>query len=40
MTEKDFLSRQSEFAKEGRKVLAIIFNCKDYKDFRIKYFGE
>ena len=40
--------RQSEFTKEvreelkrkGRRVIAIVFNCKDYEDFSRKYFGK
>lgn len=40
MPEEKFLKHREQIAKEGRKCIAIVFNCKDYDDFRRKYFGE
>lgn len=40
LTESEFIARKKELAKEGRKVIAVVFNCKDYNDFSRKYFGE
>lgn len=31
---------RAQLAREGRKCLAIVFNCKDYEGFKRKYFGE
>lgn len=40
MPEKEFLARRDEFLRRGAKVMAIVFNCVDRKDFQRKYFGE
>ena len=40
MPEKEFLARRAEFVSSGRKVMAIVFNCENRKDFQRKYFGE
>ena len=40
MPEKEFLARRDEFVSRGAKVMAIVFNCEDRKDFQRKYFGE
>lgn len=38
--EEVFLKKKEELARAGRKVIAIVFNCEDTKDFQRKYFGE
>lgn len=38
--EEVFLRKKEELARAGRKVIAVVFNCKDTKDFQRKYFGE
>ena len=40
LTKKEFCEKKEQLAKEGRKVMAIIFNCSSLTDFEIKYFGE
>lgn len=32
--------KKKELAKSGRKCMAVVFNCKDRKDFDRKYFGN
>lgn len=39
-TENEFRKKREALARTGRKVMAIVFNCKDVKDFQRKYFGE
>lgn len=39
-TKKEFCDKKEQLAKEGRKVMAIVFNCSSLTDFEIKYFGE
>lgn len=39
MTEQEFLKRREEFAKQKRKCIGIVFNCKDSDDFSRKWFG-
>lgn len=38
MPETEFLERNNEFAKEKRKCIGIVFDCKDYADFSRKWF--
>lgn len=38
--EEEFLKKMEDLARAGSKVMAIVFNCKDYKDFERKWFGE
>ena len=38
--EEVFLKKKEELARAGRKVIAIVFNCEDTKDFQRKYFGR
>lgn len=40
MTETELIERKSELIKAGRKVMAIVFDCKDYNDFKRKYFKD
>ena len=40
MPEPEFLRRRDELIQQGAKVMAIVFNCEDYEDFKRKYFGE
>lgn len=40
MPASEFWSRIDEFRNRGAKVMAIVFNCIDRKDFQRKYFGE
>ena len=40
MPAEEFIARKEELASAGRKVMAVVFNCKDRKDFQRKYFGE
>jgi hypothetical protein len=39
-TKKDFCEKKEQLAKEGRKVMAVVFNCRSLIDFEKKYFGE
>ena len=39
-TTKEFCEKKEQLAKEGRKVMAVVFNCSSLTDFEIKYFGE
>lgn len=39
-TKKEFCEKKEQLAKEGRKVMAVVFNCCSLTDFEIKYFGE
>lgn len=39
-TTKEFIAKKEQLAKEGRKVMAVVFNCRSLTDFEIKYFGE
>ena len=39
MTEEEFLKNREQIAKEGRKCMAIVFNCENYEDFKRKYFN-
>lgn len=40
MTEEELNERKEELIKAGRKVLAIVFNCKDREDFERKWFKD
>ena len=40
LNEKEFCEKKEELAKSGRKVIAVVFDCKDYKEFSRKYFGK
>lgn len=39
-TTKEFIEKKPQLAKEGRKVMAVVFNCQTLQDFERKYFGE
>jgi hypothetical protein len=39
-TKKDFCEKKEQLAKEGRKVMAVVFNCRTFQEFEEKYFGE
>ena len=39
-TKKEFCEKKEQLVKEGRKVMAIVFNCSSLTEFEIKYFGE
>lgn len=40
MTKEEFCEKKEQLAKEGRKVMAVVWDCKDYRDFERKYFGS
>ena len=40
MTADEFTASKEKLAAAGRKVLAVVFNCANYEDFKRKYFGE
>ena len=40
MDDIEFAQRKDELKQSGRKVLAIVFDCKDYADFSRKYFAN
>lgn len=40
MDDIEFAQRKEELKQSGRKVLAIVFDCKDYDDFSRKYFAN
>lgn len=40
MTADEFTASKEKIAAAGRKVLAVVFNCANYEDFKKKYFGE
>lgn len=40
MDDIEFAQRKEELKQSGRKVLAIVFDCKDYADFSRKYFAN
>lgn len=39
LSKEEFIPQKEKLAAEGRKVIAVVFNCKDYRDFERKYFG-
>ena len=39
-TKKEFCEKKEQLAKEGRKVMAVVFNCRTFQEFEEKYFGE
>lgn len=40
LTEAELIERKAELIKDGRKVMAVVFNCKDYEDFKRKYYKD
>lgn len=40
MTEEEFLRNREKLAAQRRKVMGVVFNCRDYADFKRKWFGE
>ena len=40
LTDKEFSERKNELIKHNRKILAVVFDCKDIKDFERKYFHQ
>ena len=40
MTEAELIERISELKMARRKVMAIVYDCKDYNDFKRKYFKD
>lgn len=40
LTEDELIERKAELIKDGRKVIAVVFNCKDYEDFERKYYKD
>lgn len=40
MDDIEFAQRKEELNRSNRKVLAIVFDCKDYDDFSRKYFAS
>lgn len=39
-TTKEFIAKKEQLAKEGRKVMAVVFNCHTFQEFEERYFGE
>jgi hypothetical protein len=39
-TKKEFCEKKEQLAKEGRKVMAVVFNCHTIQEFEERYFGE
>lgn len=39
-TTKEFFAKKEQLAKEGRKVMAVVFNCRTFQEFEQRYFGE
>lgn len=39
-TKKEFCEKKEQLAKEGRKVMAVVFNCHTIQEFEERWFGE
>lgn len=41
LSEPEFMAKREDLARAGnRHIMGVVFNCKDYGDFRRKWFGQ